>query len=334
MTILMNLGTKSYNTAEISSTRTTCKVGGCISPTLSYIGPLKCAKSTLSKLKVRGASVADACSRRESLDRQQTQGFRKAQHAANKDDKRQYPGCIRLEDKYVELLVPDIMLLPFENIVYTRVARRVLEANAGATISVYKMKGRWEAIIYKLFHFTPKAKQEQKEDEKEDLTLGNYQQLCDDVKYRARPRVKKRVSWADLEEASSDSDSKRVRRSCCYEEETLTRESRTGPPATILLINQSADTKELAHQGLKSSRRPQPKESHNPPHTERVYQIAQHSYSLQVALSDLGKDYNQIVVGSLLDCGAWANRRQERSRQGLMGQTWNHSTTLISWLMR
>ena len=107
----------------------------------------------------------DAYSRRESLDRQQTQGFRKAQHAANKDDKRQYPGCIRLEEKYMELPVPDIMLLLFENVVYTRVARRVLEANPGATISVYKMKGLWEAIIYKVFHFAPKAKQEQKEAE-------------------------------------------------------------------------------------------------------------------------------------------------------------------------
>ena len=35
--------------SEISSTRTTCKVGDRISPRLSYIGPLKCAESTLSE---------------------------------------------------------------------------------------------------------------------------------------------------------------------------------------------------------------------------------------------------------------------------------------------
>ena len=68
--------------------------------------------------------------------------------------KRNWPGCVLLEDNgRREFLIPKIALLALQQVNYMDFVKRVLQANPLKKISRFTMEELWVAVVTKIYHF-------------------------------------------------------------------------------------------------------------------------------------------------------------------------------------
>ena len=80
--------------------------------------------------------------------------FTKSQWNPTQAQKRNWPGCVLLEDNgRKEILIPRISLLALQQVNYMDFVKSVLQANPLKKISRFTMEELWVAVVTKIYHF-------------------------------------------------------------------------------------------------------------------------------------------------------------------------------------
>ncbi|CAD6579093.1 MAG: hypothetical protein ASARMPRED_008953 [Alectoria sarmentosa] len=109
--------------------------------------------------------------------------FTKSRWNPTQAQKRNWPGCVLLEDNgRKEILIPRIALLALQQINYMDFVKSVLQANPLKKISRFTMEELWVAVVTKIYHFEDALDKELKIGETNECTPATYRALAEDYR--------------------------------------------------------------------------------------------------------------------------------------------------------